>query len=85
MNPLRFVLIAGLMGYRWVVSPAKNLLFGLGGCCRFTPTCSEYALEAVRCHGVRRGGSLAVRRLCKCHPWGGAGMDPVPNLLRLPS
>ncbi|GFI54169.1 putative membrane protein insertion efficiency factor [Alistipes sp.] len=46
--------------------------------CRFTPTCSQYALEALRKHGPIRGTWLAVRRLLRCHPWGGSGYDPVP-------
>ncbi len=47
-------------------------------CCRFTPTCSQYALEAIRKHGPVRGGLLAIKRICRCHPWGGSGYDPVP-------
>ena len=47
--------------------------------CRFTPTCSAYAEEAVRRHGARRGGWLALRRLFRCHPFGGSGFDPVPG------
>lgn len=46
--------------------------------CRFTPTCSQYALEALRKHGPIRGTWLAVKRICRCHPWGGSGYDPVP-------
>ncbi|MCF0183778.1 MAG: membrane protein insertion efficiency factor YidD [Bacteroidaceae bacterium] len=46
--------------------------------CRFTPTCSQYALEAIRKHGPLRGLYLAVRRILRCHPWGGSGYDPVP-------
>lgn len=46
--------------------------------CRFTPTCSQYALEALRIHGPARGLWLALRRLARCHPWGGSGYDPVP-------
>ncbi len=46
--------------------------------CRYTPTCSEYGLEAIRKHGPFRGGWLTVRRLSSCHPWGGSGYDPVP-------
>ncbi|HBG29594.1 MAG TPA: membrane protein insertion efficiency factor YidD, partial [Gammaproteobacteria bacterium] len=46
--------------------------------CRYTPTCSTYAREALRCHGPWRGGVYAVRRLMRCHPWGGFGYDPVP-------
>jgi putative membrane protein insertion efficiency factor len=46
--------------------------------CRFVPSCSTYALEAVEAHGAARGGWLAVRRISRCHPWGGHGYDPVP-------
>ncbi|MGH7502052.1 MAG: membrane protein insertion efficiency factor YidD [Longimicrobiales bacterium] len=58
--------------YRGGISPY------LAPACRFTPTCSAYAEEAVRRHGVARGGWLAARRLLRCHPWGGTGYDPVP-------
>lgn len=81
MNPLRPILIALIQLYRWVLSPAKTVLFG-GPSCRFTPSCSTYALEAVRRHGAGRGTLLAARRLCRCHPWGGGGPDPVPELIR---
>lgn len=50
----------------------------MGRQCRFLPTCSEYAAEAIRLHGVRRGGALAFKRVTRCHPWGGSGFDPVP-------
>ena len=46
--------------------------------CRFTPTCSQYAIEALRKHGPFKGTYLAVRRILRCHPWGGYGYDPVP-------
>ena len=46
--------------------------------CRFTPTCSQYAIEALRKHGVIKGGWLTVKRILRCHPWGGSGYDPVP-------
>jgi putative membrane protein insertion efficiency factor len=46
--------------------------------CRFAPTCSEYAITALKRHGVVKGGGLALRRIVRCHPWGGSGFDPVP-------
>ncbi|HWF00320.1 MAG TPA: membrane protein insertion efficiency factor YidD [Caulobacteraceae bacterium] len=49
-----------------------------GNQCRFTPTCSDYAAQALTDHGPWRGGWLAARRLCRCHPFGGSGYDPVP-------
>ena len=51
----------------------------IGGHCRFQPTCSEYAIEALRTHGGVRGAWLTARRLARCHPFGGAGFDPVPD------
>ena len=62
-----------VFGYRYTLSP----LFGAH--CRYLPTCSEYALEAFDRHGAGRGGWLVLRRLARCHPWGGAGWDPVPG------
>ena len=50
----------------------------MGRQCRYTPTCSNYALEALRKHGLLRGGWLAVKRILRCAPWGGSGYDPVP-------
>ena len=46
--------------------------------CRYTPTCSQYALEAIQKNGVLKGGWLALKRISRCHPWGGSGYDPVP-------
>lgn len=51
----------------------------LGRQCRFGPSCSEYAMEAVERHGALAGGWLAIKRVCRCHPWGGSGYDPVPD------
>ncbi|HZQ45366.1 MAG TPA: membrane protein insertion efficiency factor YidD [Verrucomicrobiae bacterium] len=64
--------------YQRVISPAKAGLFGPLGQCRFTPSCSQYASEAVREHGAVKGSLLAVWRVCRCNPWGGCGDDPVP-------
>ena len=50
-----------------------------GPSCRFYPTCSQYAIEALRRHGAIKGGWLATKRLLRCHPWGGHGHDPVPD------
>ena len=48
------------------------------GCCRYTPTCSQYGIEALQIHGVVKGLYLTCRRILRCHPWGGSGYDPVP-------
>jgi uncharacterized protein len=50
----------------------------MGRNCRFLPTCSDYARQAIEIHGAWDGGKLATKRICKCHPWGGEGFDPVP-------
>lgn len=75
---MRRALLLLIHGYRWILSPLKVALAGPGARCRFEPSCSEYALEAVRRHGAFHGGRLAVGRLARCHPWGGCGCDPVP-------
>ena len=61
-----------LRAYQILLSPM------LGQNCRFYPTCSNYALEALRVHGAARGSVLAARRVCRCHPWNEGGVDPVP-------
>jgi len=58
--------------YRLAISPM------MAPRCRFLPTCSEYAIEAIERHGALRGGWLALRRILRCHPWGGSGIDNVP-------
>src|SRR5438874_1279410 len=79
VNLIQNLLILGLRIYRAAISPILSAIFcPLGFGCRFDPTCSQYAVEAVRRHGSIRGGILTVRRLCRCHPWGGCGDDPVP-------
>lgn len=72
MTPLAFVLSVPVRAYRLLLSP------WLGHGCRFHPSCSAYAMEALERHGGVRGGWLTLRRLCRCHPWGGHGYDPVP-------
>lgn len=67
-----------IRGYQHVLSPVIHFLGGPGSGCRFTPTCSEFFLQAVCTHGVCRGGWMGVRRILRCHPWGGHGHDPVP-------
>jgi putative membrane protein insertion efficiency factor len=79
MNPVQHILILVVRLYRWTLSPAKTFLFGPLGQCRFTPSCSEYAVEAIQTRGVASGLWLAVRRIRRCHPWGGCGHDPVPG------
>lgn len=66
-----------ILAYRWALSPALHFLVPGSGC-RFQPTCSAYALEAVKTHGPWRGSYLAIRRIMQCHPWGPHGYDPVP-------
>jgi putative membrane protein insertion efficiency factor len=72
MTPLALLLSLPVRLYRATFSP----LVGMN--CRYRPTCSAYALEALRTHGGLRGGWLAARRILRCHPWGGFGHDPVP-------
>ena len=66
------ILLLAIDAYRALLSPL------VGGYCRFVPTCSVYAAEAVRRHGARRGAGLALRRLLRCHPFHAGGPDPVP-------
>ena len=65
-------LVLLLRAYQLLLSPM------LGQNCRFYPTCSNYAIEALRIHGAGRGGWLALRRVCRCHPWNAGGVDLVP-------
>lgn len=67
-----FILLIRL--YQLIISPL------LGANCRFAPSCSAYAIEAFEKHGPLQGGWLTVKRMGKCHPWGGSGYDPVPPL-----
>jgi uncharacterized protein len=66
-----------LIGLVWVYRYTLSPLLGVN--CRFEPTCSAYAMQALRRHGVFRGSVLAAKRIARCHPWGGSGYDPVPD------
>jgi len=66
-----FVLLVRI--YQTLISPLTPAT------CRYQPTCSYYTLEALRTHGLFKGGKLAVKRIFSCHPWGGSGYDPVPE------
>ena len=68
-----FPLLLLIRGYQLIISPL------LGSNCRFMPTCSEYAMESLRSHGLIKGSYLTIKRIGKCHPWGGHGYDPIPT------
>ena len=69
---LSFPFIFLIKIYQWFISPL------LGSKCRYTPTCSQYGLEAFKKYGPFKGGYLTIKRILSCHPWGGHGNDPVP-------
>ncbi|MDB5666162.1 membrane protein insertion efficiency factor YidD [Cypionkella sp.] len=73
MTPLAKIVALPVRGYRLVLSP------WVGNGCRFQPTCSIYALDALERHGAAKGGYLMLHRICRCRPWGGHGYDPVPG------
>jgi uncharacterized protein len=72
IEPAGWLLRGMIQAYRLLLSPV------LPPSCRYLPSCSEYAAEAIARHGALKGSVLAVRRLSRCHPWGGSGYDPVP-------
>jgi len=72
VNPATHTLHAGVRGYRRLTAHRLSP-------CRFDPSCSTYALEALESHGAIRGSWLTIRRIARCHPWGGRGWDPVPE------
>jgi uncharacterized protein len=78
LNPAQRLLTALIRGYQIALSPY------FGSQCRFSPTCSEYAKEAVARHGALKGGWLAVRRIARCHPGRPGGLDPVPPRVERP-
>jgi len=69
---LRFLFLLPVYFYRYSISPL------LPSSCRYTPSCSQYTIEAVKKHGIIKGGWLSLKRISSCHPWGGSGYDPVP-------
>jgi len=71
-NFFSLIFIVPIKIYQILISPL------LGPSCRFTPTCSQYTIEAIQKHGPLKGGWLGFRRILRCHPWGGCGHDPVP-------
>lgn len=73
---MKRLLLGLIKAYRYLLSPL------LGASCRFYPTCSAYAAEAIETHGALRGAWLAVKRILKCHPWHPGGVDPVPPAKR---
>lgn len=78
VNPAQKILLVFIRLYQAVGSPVLHFVMGPGAGCRFEPSCSEYTRQAVCAHGVLHGSWLATRRVCRCHPWGGFGLDPVP-------
>ena len=73
---MKTLLLALLRAYRFLLSP------WLGNSCRFWPTCSAYAMEAIETHGAARGSWLMLTRLARCHPYSSGGVDPVPSQFR---
>jgi hypothetical protein len=69
---MKLILISLIRFYQRFISPLTP------PSCRFTPTCSQYTLEAIQKYGALKGTWLGIKRICRCHPWGGSGYDPVP-------
>ena len=81
----RRIAIGCLRFYQTAIRPIQNAMFCPGGCCRFFPSCSDYALESIRLHGLLKGGFHSLVRLCKCHPFNRGGFDPVKPASTNPS
>ncbi|MBL9153420.1 MAG: membrane protein insertion efficiency factor YidD [Verrucomicrobiales bacterium] len=76
---MKTLLILLVRGYQIIISPVLHALTGPFSGCRYTPTCSQYFINAVRVHGALRGSWLGICRIGRCHPWGSHGHDPVPG------
>jgi hypothetical protein len=72
-------MLAAIRVYKTTVSPLIPM------CCRYLPTCADYTAEAIQTHGALRGGWIGFKRICRCHPMGGRGYDPVPPCTRVPA
>ncbi len=75
---MNILIIKILKFYKNIISPVLEMVFGKA--CRFTPTCSEYTITALERFGTKRGLAVGIKRFARCHPWGGSGWDPVPEL-----
>ncbi|MDR2848067.1 MAG: membrane protein insertion efficiency factor YidD [Bacteroidales bacterium] len=71
-HPIKYLLVMLVKFYQYCISPLTP------ASCRYTPTCSQYAIEALQKYGALKGGWLALKRILRCHPWGGHGYDPLP-------
>jgi uncharacterized protein len=74
---MQTILVFLIRAYRVIFAPVR-VMFGLQDCCRYVPSCSVYTEQAICIHGICRGIGLGLGRISRCHPWGGAGFDPVP-------
>ena len=77
MKILDYAAVGAIRAYQWIVTPVIPMS------CRYWPTCSHYGVEAIRRHGALRGGFLTLARILRCNPWGGDGVDPVPERFSL--
>ena len=75
---MTFLIRLVIRGYQLLIRPILHAIGGPNCGCRYTPSCSHYFLEAVETHGALKGSYFGIRRILRCHPWGGCGYDPVP-------